>query len=763
MNDQIEHTVQKSKPLKLTQRPTLSRGASLSNYRKGSLLRSRTLIMPQPMSSPLMHSNFNRTIMEDTITETDHNFHKNPHCDIDGDESTYFTGQKLVQKTRLIKHSTMLDTDQKATPIRTTQSDGENQQFLRDSTNAVMQGDKIGWLNLKRFKKLMEDESYRNLVLSIITKNAPKARPDDKIGDVQISKDVWRGLIKICLAIVYGLEQSYMHNKLIGMASVFSLLEIAHTHYWAKVSDSTDQQSKQQQPTKRNRLGGSGGADQDALANVTNLRVANEDTDLSISDESSSLKVANEDFMADDNTTVSTPQSLVDHQSRSSIDCRPALTLQDLEVASKLASDQNNNNSESSRKSSQSHDSSQQQQTDGANANPDTGARSATNAPSAAWNPKEGMPQMDRATLSSGITLNSLNEYLRFYLYEGFLQKERSSLWDQLQFWEEAFLDAVSHERCLIGMDQGPSELLERYKLLYEMDRKRLEHEEDRLLSTLLYNMTAFMVMLQVDKVGIKQKIRRLLGKCHIGLVNSSEINQILEQIDTMKGNDIDLKQVASRQVRRQTFTLHRGIDLKGPIVFMEVRDDGLILRGLDGVVMERWWYERLINMTYSPKNKIVCFWRKADGETKLDKFFTKKCHELYNCIKESMQKAASQRGEARICSELGGEFPVLDMKSGEGGILQVCLEGVGLLFATSKYFVRLENIRKCFTQKGGTFVLEEYNPKSRVLTQRFFKSQMADQICYAILCVFSYVAAGQNKKNPLVGRTTAAPTRKTT
>lgn len=35
--------------------------------------------------------------------------------------------------------------------------------------------------------------------------------------------------------------------------------------------------------------------------------------------------------------------------------------------------------------------------------------------------------------------------------------------------------------------------------------------------------------------------------------------------------------------------------------------------------------------------------------------------------------------------AELGGEFPVQDMITGEGGLLQVCLEGVGLLFATSK------------------------------------------------------------------------------
>lgn len=39
-----------------------------------------------------------------------------------------------------------------------------------------------------------------------------------------------------------------------------------------------------------------------------------------------------------------------------------------------------------------------------------------------------------------------------------------------------------------------------------------------------------------------------------------------------------------------------------------------------------------------------------------------------------------------------------------------------------------------------------QLDPKNRQLIQKHFKSQMADQICYAILCVFSYVAAGQNK-----------------
>lgn len=47
------------------------------------------------------------------------------------------------------------------------------------------------------------------------------------------------------------------------------------------------------------------------------------------------------------------------------------------------------------------------------------------------------------------------------------------------------------------------------------------------------------------------------------------------------------------------------------------------------------------------------------------------------------------ERGGVPANANLGGEFPVAvvqdDMTPGEGGLLQVCLEGVGLLFANSK------------------------------------------------------------------------------
>lgn len=86
----------------------------------------------------------------------------------------------------------------------------------------------------------------------------------------------------------------------------------------------------------------------------------------------------------------------------------------------------------------------------------------------------------------------------------------------------------------MIGMDQGPGEMMEKYKSLSDSERKRLEHDEDRLLSTMLFNLTAELVMLNVNKEEIKRKVRRLLGKSHIGLVYSQEVHNLLDQVTNL-------------------------------------------------------------------------------------------------------------------------------------------------------------------------------------------------------------------------------------
>ena len=50
--------------------------------------------------------------------------------------------------------------------------------------------------------------------------------------------------------------------------------------------------------------------------------------------------------------------------------------------------------------------------------------------------------------------------------------------------------------------------------------------------------------------------------------------------------------------------------------------------------------------------------------------------------MKGAMERAAA-RGKVNIAGrDLGGEFPVHDTESNEGGLLQVRIDGIGLLFA---------------------------------------------------------------------------------
>lgn len=94
----------------------------------------------------------------------------------------------LVERTPLIKHAGPRQTQEDLTRQQNQErshSNAENQAFLKDVTTQVLAGEGIGWLKLNRFKKLMEDESYRTLVLSKLNKTLDKKiAPDDHIDDV---------------------------------------------------------------------------------------------------------------------------------------------------------------------------------------------------------------------------------------------------------------------------------------------------------------------------------------------------------------------------------------------------------------------------------------------------------------------------------------------------------------------------------------------------------------------------------------------------
>jgi len=55
----------------------------------------------------------------------------------------------------------------------------ENQQFLKEIVTNVIEGQGVSWLKLSRIRRLMEDENYRNFVVSRINKNLDKKLNDD--------------------------------------------------------------------------------------------------------------------------------------------------------------------------------------------------------------------------------------------------------------------------------------------------------------------------------------------------------------------------------------------------------------------------------------------------------------------------------------------------------------------------------------------------------------------------------------------------------
>ncbi|XP_032775749.1 MAP kinase-activating death domain protein isoform X11 [Strigops habroptila] len=704
------------------------------------------------------------------------------------------------QKSSVIKHSPTVKRESPSPQGRTSNS-SENQQFLKEVVHNVLDGQGVGWLNMKRVRRLLESEQLRVFVLSKLNRTIQSEEDarQDVIQDVEISRKVYKGMLDLLKCTVLSLEQSYANAGLGGMASVFGLLEIAHTHYYNK------------EPEKRKRSPTDGsvtpvGKDPASSPRaepkpVMQLPVPQlmpkalsppgkgprEFDTRSLKEENFIASIGPEGVKHFDlgetdekksQISADSGLSLASGSQKSDFDSVPSggpavmvrSTSQDSEVSTVVSNSSGETLGADSDLSSNAGDGPSVE--NGGNLAGSRGTVSdseieTNSATSSIFAKSHNVKQSVKDSKGSTPGRAPEDGNQRVYLYEGLLgrdkgsvwdqledaametfsmSKERSTLWDQMQFWEDAFLDAVMLEREGMGMDQGPQEMIDRYLSLGEHDRKRLEDDEDRLLATLLHNMIAYMLMIKVNKNDIRKKVRRLMGKSHIGLVHSQQINDILDKLANLNGRELPVRPSGSRHIKKQTFVVHAGTDTTGDIFFMEVCDDCIVLRSNIGTVYERWWYEKLINMTYCPKTKVLCLWRRNGQETQLNKFYTKKCRELYYCVKDSMERAAARQQSIKPGPELGGEFPVQDMKTGEGGLLQVTLEGINLKFMHSQVFIELNHIKKCNTVRG-VFVLEEFVPETKEVVSHKYKTPMAHEICYSVLCLFSYVAAVRGKE----------------
>ncbi|XP_035885262.1 MAP kinase-activating death domain protein isoform X42 [Phyllostomus discolor] len=659
------------------------------------------------------------------------------------------------QKSSVIRHSPTVKREPPSPQGRSSNS-SENQQFLKEVVHSVLDGQGVGWLNMKKVRRLLESEQLRVFVLSKLNR-AVQSEDDarqDIIPDVEISRKVYKGMLDLLKCTVLSLEQSYAHAGLGGMASIFGLLEIAQTHYYSKEADKRKRSPTESVTTPVGKDAGLAGRGDQKV--IPQLRVPQLGPRAPAA-AGKGLKEVDTRSLKEENFVASIElwnkhqemknQKAMEKQRPEAI--RPALDLGETEEKkSQVSADSGVSLTSGSQRADPDPVSSaspavmvrsSSQDSEVSNSSGETlGADSDLSSNAGDGPGGEGSAHLmsSRGTLSdSEIETNSATSAIfgkahslkpsvkeklagspvrssedvsqRVYLYEGLLgrdkgsmwdqledaametfsiSKERSTLWDQMQFWEDAFLDAVMLEREGMGMDQGPQEMIDRYLSLGEHDRKRLEDDEDRLLATLLHNLISYMLLMKVNKNDIRKKVRRLMGKSHIGLVHSQQINEVLDQLANLNGRDLSIRSSGSRHMKKQTFVVHAGTDTNGDLFFMEVCDDCVVLRSHIGTVYERWWYEKLINMTYCPKTKVLCLWRRNGSETQLNKFYTKKCRELYYCVKDSMERAAARQQSIKPGPELGGEFPVQDMKTGEGGLLQVTLEGINLKFMHSQF-----------------------------------------------------------------------------
>ncbi|XP_077914169.1 MAP kinase-activating death domain protein isoform X17 [Halichoerus grypus] len=686
------------------------------------------------------------------------------------------------QKSSVIKHSPTVKREPPSPQGRSSNS-SENQQFLKEVVHSVLDGQGVGWLNMKKVRRLLESEQLRVFVLSKLNRTVQSeddAR-QDAIPDVEISRKVYKGMLDLLKCTVLSLEQSYAHAGLGGMASIFGLLEIAQTHYYSKEPDKRKRSPTESVNTpvgKDPGLAGRGDPKATAQLRVPQLGPWAPSAAGKGPKELDTRSLKEENFVASVGPEVIKPvfdlRETDEKKSQISADSGVSLTSGSqrtdpdsvIGVSPAVMIRSSSQDSEVSTVSNSSGETLGADSDLSSNAGDGPGGEGSAHLASSRGTLSDSEIETNSATstifgkahnlkpsvkekLVGSPVRSSEDVSQRVYLYEGLLGKERSTLWDQMQFWEDAFLDAVMLEREGMGMDQGPQEMIDRYLSLGEHDRKRLEDDEDRLLATLLHNLISYMLLMKVNKNDIRKKVRRLMGKSHIGLVYSQQINEVLDQLANLNGRDLCIRSSGSRHMKKQTFVVHAGTDTNGDIFFMEVCDDCVVLRSNLGTVHERWWYEKLINMTYCPKTKVLCLWRRNGSETQLNKFYTKKCRELYYCVKDSMERAAARQQSIKPGPELGGEFPVQDMKTGEGGLLQVTLEGINLKFMHNQVFIELNHIKKCNTVRG-VFVLEEFVPEIKEVVSHKYKTPMAHEICYSVLCLFSYVAAVRSSEEDL-------------
>lgn len=503
----------------------------------------------------------------------------------------------------------------------------EKQEMLKQLTQAIWSGDRVGLRTKHEVQSLMEDERYRNYVLVKLLAESYEFHyePELHVPNVALQDILmFRHLVWLTKAVICGYERNWVDRGIHGVGSAFLLLELAHTHFWDQsIALEHELKTSKQRP--------------------------------------SSVQGSEEDLF----TMKSKKNPL---ESLSSLIRTTAAELR----RSSLVGGSTADGLQASLSQSISRDQRSEDASTSASGSPIPSpmwprARvSGSNSGTSDLNALFGRSViMDNATefkcRSSGVNRYTHSQLLRcmvsqtdlqsrhqprYYVFEALIgAKERSRIWDQAQFWEDAFLDAAARERDLLGLDHSSTALLERYAKLSVPERKLWDLKEDRILATLLHNLIAFMVMLKTTKQEIYNVGYRLLGRCRLGSHFSHSISNLLESIAELSGNAIDLIPSMSASIYQQAFIVTTGAKnlTTGTASILEIYDCSYLLRGLSGATESIRSLSNVLAVIMFPRGRTCILLEAIEDRVAVTQMHCKKTKTLVYAIQKAMAKMSFQ------------------------------------------------------------------------------------------------------------------------
>ncbi|CAH8291535.1 unnamed protein product [Schistosoma turkestanicum] len=150
--------------------------------------------------------------------------------------------------------------------------------------------------------------------------------------------------------------------------------------------------------------------------------------------------------------------------------------------------------------------------------------------------------------------------------------------------------------------------MLEQFANMNTIQKRIVLLKEDRLLALCLYNLTAYMILMHVDKNVLISHVRRLLARCRIGSYFAATISHLLDNIKYLDGNSIDLLPLMTRLKVFQSYEIEIVDNVLKEANILEIFGNCLTIRNLSGEIIKKLNYDQLIDLSLNDSTISIKF-----------------------------------------------------------------------------------------------------------------------------------------------------------